>query len=120
MRMIAITAQILIGLTLLWLGLSGFLRLMANLPLRCIAQQSIAGIFLSHYLALHFGLQLLGSVLVLVGRWKLLTLLLLGAIVLNLVFFHFLMRSRSFISAVPLRLLEVLAIRTCRRHFRSA
>jgi hypothetical protein len=118
--MIAITAQILIGLSLLWLGLSDFLHMMANVPLRCIAQQFMATVFVSRYLALLFGLQLLGSVLLLVGRWKLLTLLLLGPIVLNLVFFHLIMVSRSFISAVLLALLESLAVWTCRRYFRSA
>jgi putative oxidoreductase len=120
MKMIAVTAQILIGITLLWLGLSGFLHLMLNLPLRCIAEQSMTTIFLSPYLALLFGLQLLGTVLLLVGRWRLLTHLLLGPIVLNLVFFHLLMGSRSFISAALLALLEFLAIWICRRYFRSA
>jgi putative oxidoreductase len=120
MRMTAVTAQILIGVTLLWLGLSGFLHLMVNLPLRCIAQQSIATIFLSRYLALLFGLQLLGTVLLLVGRWKQLTCLLLGPIVLNLVFFHLLMGSRSFISVALLALLEFLVIWACRRYLRSA
>jgi putative oxidoreductase len=120
MRMIAITAQILIGVTLLSLGLRGFLHLMVTLPLRCIASQSIATIFFSRYLPLLFGLQLLGSLLLLVGRWKLLTLVLLGPIALNLVFFHLLMGSRSVTSAVLLALLEFLAIWTCRRYFRSA
>lgn len=120
MRMIAITAQILIGVTLLWLGLWGFLHLMVTLPLRCIPQQSIATIFFSRYLPILFGLQLLGSLMLLVGRWKLLTLVLLGPVALNLVFFHLLMGSLSITSAVLLSLLEFLAIWTCRRYFRSA
>jgi hypothetical protein len=117
--MIAITAQILIGATLLWLGLSGFLHLLGNLPLRCIAPQSIADIFFSRYLALLFGLQLLGSLLLLVGRWQLLTLVLLGPIALNLVLFHLFMGPGSFISALLLALLESIAIWICRRCFRS-
>jgi hypothetical protein len=119
MRIIAITAQILIGVTLLWLGLNGLLHLRANLPLRCIAQQSIATIFLSRYIALLFALQLLGSLLLLVGRWRVLALVLLGPIALNIVFFHVFIGRGSLTFALLLALFESLAIWTCRRFFRS-
>jgi putative oxidoreductase len=119
MKIIAITAQILIGVTLLWLGLSGVLRLMAHVPLRCIAQQSIATIFLSRYIALLFGLQLVGSLLLLVGRWSVLALVLLGPIALNIVLFHLFMGPGSFVFALLLGLLESGAIWTCRRYFDS-
>lgn len=119
MRVIAVTAPILIGITLLWLGLEGLLHFLANVPLRCIAQQSITTIFLSRYVALLFGIELLGSLLLLVGRWKVVALVLLGPIALNVVFFHLLMGSGSIVFAVVLALLESLAIWTCRRLFRS-
>lgn len=119
MKIIAITAQILIGVTLLWLGLSGFLHLRAHLPLRCIAQQSIATIFLSRCIMLLFGLQLLGSLL-LVERWSVLALVLLGPIALNIALFHLLMGPGSFVFALLLGLLESGAIWTCRRYFDSA
>jgi hypothetical protein len=119
MRIIAITAQILIGITLLWLGLIGILHLMASVPLRCIAQQSIATIFSSRYVALLLGLQLLGSVLLLVGRCKVLALMLLGPVALNIVFFHVFMGGGSFVLALLLALLESLGIWTCRRYLRS-
>jgi putative oxidoreductase len=119
MKIIAITAQILIAVTLLWLSLRGFLHLMANVPLRCIAQQSIATIFLSRYIALLVGLQLLGSLLLLVGRWNVLALVLLGPIVLNVVLFHLFMGPGSFIFALLLALLESGAIWTCRRYLDS-
>jgi hypothetical protein len=120
MKMIAITVQILIAVTLLWLGLSGLLHLTANLPLRCIAQQSIATIFLSRYIALLLGLQLLGSLLLLVGRWKVLALMLVGPVVLNIVFFHVFMGRGSLVFALLLGLLECIGIWTCRRYLRSA
>lgn len=117
--MIAITTQILVGVTLLWLGLNGLLHLVANLPLRCIAPQLIASILLSPYIVLLFGLQLVGSMLLLVGRWKVLALVLLGPIALNIVFFHVFIGQGSFILALLLALVESLAIWTCRRLFRS-
>jgi hypothetical protein len=117
--MIAITAQILIGVTLLWLGLNGLLHLVANLPLHCIAPQSIASILLSPYIVLLFGLQLLGSLLLLVGRWNVLALVLLGPIALNIVFFHLFMGRGSLLFALLLALLESLAIWSCRRYFGS-
>jgi putative oxidoreductase len=119
MKIIAITAQILIAVTLLWLSLSGFMHLMAHVPLRCIAQQSVATIFLSPYIVLLFGLQLLGSLLLLVGRWNVVAFLLLGPIVLNIVFFHLFMGQGSFIFAFLLSLLESLMIWTYRRYFKS-
>jgi putative oxidoreductase len=119
MRIIAITAQILIGVTLLGLGFNGFLHLVTHLPPRCIAEQSITAIFLSRYIVLLFGLQLLGSLLLLVGRWNVLALMLLGPIALNVVFFHLFMGKGSLIFALLLALLESLVIWTCRRCFRS-
>ena len=119
MRIIAITAQILIGVTLLWLGLNGLLHLVANLPLRCIAPQSIASILASPYIVLLFGLQLLGSLLLLVGRWKVLAFALLGPIALNIVFFHLFIGRGSLIFALLLALIESLAIWACGRYFRS-
>ena len=119
MRMIAITAQILIGVTLLWLGLNGLLHLVANLPLRCIAPQSIASILLSPYIVLLFGFQLLGSLLLLLGRWNVLALVLLGPIALNIVLLHVFVGRGSLIFALLLALVESLAIWTCRRLFRS-
>jgi hypothetical protein len=120
MKMIAIAAQVLIGVTLLWLGVCSFLHRVANLPLECIAHQSIGSIFFSRYLAGLCGLQLLGSLLLLFGRWKLLTLALLDPIALNLVVFHFLLGSRSGVVAVLLTLVEFFAIWICCRYFRPA
>jgi hypothetical protein len=119
MRIIAITGQILIGITLLWLGLNGLLHLVANLPLRCIVPQSIASILVSPYILLLFGLQLLGSLLLLVGRWNVLALVLLGPIALNIVLFQVFIGRGSLIFALLLALVESLAIWTCRRFFRS-
>ena len=119
MRMIAVTAQILIGVTLLWLGLNGLLHLAATLPLKCIAPQSIASILLSPYIALLFGLQLLGSLLLLADRWNVLALVLIGPVALNIVSFQVFMGRGSLPFAVPLALAESLAIWSCRRYFRS-
>jgi putative oxidoreductase len=119
MKTIAITAQILIAVALLWLGLSRFLHLMADVPLRCIAQQSIATIFLSRYIAILLGVQLLGSLLLLVGRWNVLAFVLLGPIVLNIVLFPLFMGPGSFIFALLLGLLESGAIWTCHRYLDS-
>ncbi len=119
MKIIAITAQILIAGTLLWLGLSRFLHLVTGLPLTCIARQSVAAILLSRYIVLLFALQVLGSLLLLVGRWKVLAFVLLGPIALNIVLFHFFMGRDGYIFAVLLALLESLVIWICHPLFRS-
>jgi len=120
MRGIAVTTQILIGITLLWLGLHKLLHLFASAPLRCMAQQSIATIFLSRYFALLFGIEVLGGLLLLLGRWKVLAFVLLGPIALNIVFFHLFMGRDSTVFAVAFALLESLLIWSCRRFFRSS
>jgi hypothetical protein len=66
-----------------------------------------------------FGLELLGSLLLLVGRWKAVALVLLGPIALNIVFFHFFIGRGSLIFALLLALFESLLIRACRGFFRS-
>jgi hypothetical protein len=66
-----------------------------------------------------FGLQVLGSLLLLVGRWNVLALVLLGPIALNIVFFHLFMGRGSLLFALLLALLESLAIWSCRRYFGS-
>jgi putative oxidoreductase len=119
MKTITITAQILIAVTFLWLGLSRLLHLVTSLPLMCIARQSLAAILLSRYFVLLLALQLLGSLLLLVGRWKVIAFVLLGPIALNIVLFHLLMGRDSFIFALLLALLESLVIWTCRRLVRS-
>ena len=119
MKIIAVSAQILIAVTLLWLSLSRTLHLVASLPLRCIAQQSIAAILLSRYIVLLLVLQLLGSLLLMVGRWKVIAFVLLGPISLNIALFHLFMGRDSFIVALLLALLESLVIWTCSRLFRS-
>jgi hypothetical protein len=92
----------------------------ASLPLHCIVPQSIASILLSPYIVLLFGLQLLGSLLLLVGRWNVLALVLLGPIALNIVFFHvFMGGGSSLLIALLLALLESLVIWSCRRYFGS-
>jgi hypothetical protein len=90
----------------------------ATLPPRCIAQRSTAAILLLRYIALLLGLQLLSSLLLLVGRWNLVALVLLGPIALNLVFFHLFIGPDSFIFAVLLALRESAAIWICRGFLR--
>jgi putative oxidoreductase len=119
MKIVAITAQILIAVTFLWLGLSRGLHLVTSLPPRCTAQRFIAATLLSRHIVLFLALQLLGSLLLMVGRWKVIAFVLLGPIALNIVLFHLFMGRDSLIFALLLALLESLVIWTCRRLFRS-
>jgi hypothetical protein len=66
-----------------------------------------------------FGLQLLGSLLLLVGRWNVLALVLLGPIALNIVFFHVFLGGSSLLAGLLLALVESVAIWSCRRYFGS-
>jgi putative oxidoreductase len=119
MKIIAITAQILIAVTFLWLGLRRSVHLATSLPLRYVAQRFIAATLLSRHIVLLLALQLLGSLLLMVGRWKVIAFVLLGPIALNIVLFHLFMGRDSFSIALLLALLESLVIWTCRRLFRS-
>jgi uncharacterized membrane protein YphA (DoxX/SURF4 family) len=88
MKIAVIVARILLGLMFLVFGLNGFLNFL-HLPMPPGAAGQYMGVlFVSHYLAVVFLLEVVGGALLLSGRFIPLALVLLGPVVFNILLFH--------------------------------
>src|SRR6201993_383180 len=104
MKITAVIARFLLGLIFLVFGLNGFFNFLPMPPPTGVAGQFLGALFVSHYLAVVFALQLIGAVLLLINRYVPLALAILAPIIFNILFFHFLMAP----SGVPLALVATI------------
>jgi putative oxidoreductase len=113
MKIASIIARYLLGLIFLVFGLNGFLHFIPMPPPKGLAAQQFGGaIFTSHYWVVVFGLQVLGGVLLLVNRYVVLALVLLGPVIVNIFFFHALMAPEGLpLAVVVVVLWTILAVR---------
>jgi putative oxidoreductase len=110
--MASVIARYLLGLIFLVFGLNGFLRVIPMPPPKGLAAQFGDAIFASHYWVVVFGLQVLGGLLLLLNRFAVLALVLLGPIIVNVFFFHVLMAPEGIpLAAVVVVLWLILAVR---------
>jgi putative oxidoreductase len=88
MKIAVLVARILLGLMFLVFGLNGFLNFL-HMPMPPGAAGQYMGVlFVSHYLAVVFLLQIIGGVLLLSGQFVPLALVILGPVVFNILLFH--------------------------------
>ena len=113
MKIASIIARYLLGLIFLVFGLNGFLHFIPMPPPKGLAAQQFGGaIFTSHYWVVVFGLQVLGGVLLLINRYVVLALVLLGPVIVNIFFFHALMAPEGLpLAVVVVVLWTILAAR---------
>lgn len=91
MKVAFTVARLLLGIIFLIFSLNGFFHFIPLPPPSGIALQFFAALYMSHYLAVIFLLQLGPAILLLANRYVPLALTLLGPIVVNILFFHLLM-----------------------------
>jgi hypothetical protein len=113
MRIASIIARYLLGLIFLVFGLNGFFHFIPMPPPKgALAAQFGGAIFASHYWVVIFGIQVLGGILLLVNRYVVLALMLLGPVVVNILFFHALMAPEGLpLALVVVVLWIILAVR---------
>jgi hypothetical protein len=100
MRTASTIARYLAGVIFLVFGLNGFLHFLP-LPLPDgVAGQFMGVLFVSHYLAVIFGVQVFAAVLLLTNRFVPLALAVLAPVIVNILCFHALMAP----SGLPLAL----------------
>ena len=104
MKILFLVARILLGLVFVFFGLNGFLQFLHMPPPTGVAGQFLGALIASHYTVFIFAVQLVGGILLLVGRFVPLGLTLLGPVVINILLFHALMEP----SGLPLALVVVL------------
>jgi uncharacterized membrane protein YphA (DoxX/SURF4 family) len=118
MKIVALLARILLGLVFVFFGLNGFLHFLPNPGLPPgVAGQFVGALFASHYIYLVSGVQVLAGALLLINRYSVLGLTLLGPVIVNILAFHILMNSMGLSLAIFVALLWCIAAWHYRRHF---
>jgi putative oxidoreductase len=111
MKIATIIARILLGLIFVVFGSNAFLHFLPMPPL----PQNLAGEYLHVFLASGYvyaigGLQVIGGLLLLIGRFVPLGLTILGAIIVNIWLFHLLMAPEGLPPAILVTVLEIFLV----------
>lgn len=108
MKTASTIARYLAGVIFLVFGLNGFLHFIPLPPPNGVAGQFMGALYVSHYLALIFGLQVIGATLLLANRFVPLALAILAPVIVNILCFHALMAPSGLPLAVFVTLLWVV------------
>jgi putative oxidoreductase len=111
MKIATVIARILLGLIFVVFGSNAFLHFLPMPPL----PQNLAGEYLhafsaSGYVYVIGGLQVIGGLLLLIGRFVPLGLTILGAIIVNIWLFHLLMAPEGIPPAIVVTVLELFLL----------
>ena len=104
MKIASLIARVLLGIIFLVFGLNGFLHFLPMPPPTGVAAQFFGSIFASHYWVVIFTVQTIGGLLLLLNRFVPLALVILGAVIVNIFFFHALMAP----AGLPLAIVVVV------------
>jgi hypothetical protein len=95
MKVAVLIARILLGLIFVFFGLNGLLHFLPSPPIPGVAGQFVGALFVSHYVLAVSALQVIGGLLMLMGRYIPLGLVILGPIIVNILLFHLTMAPSS-------------------------
>ena len=91
MKILNNISRFLLGLIFLVFGLNGFLHFIPMPPPSGVAGQFLGAMFVTKYLLVVSGLQVISGALLLIDRYVPLALTILGPIIVNVLLFHVLM-----------------------------
>jgi putative oxidoreductase len=117
MKITALIARYLLGLIFLVFGLNGFLHFIPMPPPPGVAGQFMGALSSSHYMVLIYLLQVIGAILLIVGRYVPLALALLAPIIANIFCFHAFMAPSGLPLAIVAVILWLLAAYSVRSAF---
>ena len=100
MKTLVLISRLLLGLLFTVFGLNGFLHFIPAPMPTGLAGQYLGALFVSHYLAAVFALELAGGVLLLVNRFVRAALVILAPILVNIALFHACMAPAGYAPAV--------------------
>lgn len=119
MKIASTIARYLLGLVFFVFGLNGFLQFLHMPPPTGLAAQFVGAMFVSHFLAVVFALELIPAILLLINRYVPLALVLLGPIVVNILLFHSFMAPSGLPLALVVTVLWFLVAASVRPAFRG-
>src|ERR1700742_2835365 len=101
MKVLTLVARLLLGVMFLVFGLNGFLNFLSMGPAPTgLAGQFIGALFVSHYYWAIAALQIVGGVLLIVGRYVPLALVLIGPIIVNILLYHIFLMPAGIVLAL--------------------
>ena len=111
MKIVVLIARILLGLLFLVFGLNGILHFIPQPPMPPSDATTFATILMTHkYMTFVAVLQVIGGLLVLVGRFVPLGLTILAPILVNILLFHFLLMPQGVAIGLICTVLEIFLI----------
>lgn len=118
MKIATIIARILLGLIFVFFGSNGFLHFLPMPPLpQGVTGEYLHSFFASGYVYVISGFQLIGGLLLLIGRFVPLGLTILAAIIVNIWTFHLLMAPEGLPPAVVVTILQLFLVWSYRDRF---
>jgi len=120
MKIAVIIARVLLGLLFLVSGLNGILHFLPAPPMPPSDATTFANLLMaSKYMTFVSVLMVIGSLLLLVGKYVPLGLTLLGPIIVNILLFHFTLMHGGAAAGLVAAVLEIFLIVAYRRSFRG-
>lgn len=118
MKILTMIARILLGLIFVFFGSNAFLRFLPMPPLpQGVTGEYLHAFFASGYVYFIGGFQVIGGLLLLIGRFVPLGLTILGAVIVNIWIFHILMAPEGLPPAIVVAVLELFLIWSYRDRF---
>jgi uncharacterized membrane protein YphA (DoxX/SURF4 family) len=118
MKVLTIVVRILLGLIFVLFGSNAFLHFLPMPPLpQGVTGEYLHAFFASGYVYVIGGFQVIGGLLLLIGRFVPLGLTILGAIIVNIWAFHLLMAPEGLPPAVVVTFLELFLVWSYRDRF---
>jgi putative oxidoreductase len=118
MKIVTIIARILLGLIFVFFGSNAFLHFLPMPPLpQGVTGEYLHSFFASGYVYVIGGFQVVGGLLLLIGRFVPLGLTILAAIIVNIWTFHLLMAPEGLPPAVVVTILELFLVWSYRASF---
>ena len=101
MKIVALIARILMGLVFVFFGSNSFLHFLRVPPMaQNDAGQFITALIHSHYVVAVGLVQVIGGLLMLVGRYVPLGLILLGPVIVNILLYHLFMDPKGIVPGI--------------------
>jgi putative oxidoreductase len=118
MKILTIIARVLLGLIFVFFGSNAFLHFLPMPPLpQGVTGEYLHAFFASGYVYVIGGFQVIGGLLLLIGRFVPLGLTILAAIIVNIWTFHLLMAPEGLPPAVVVTILELFLVWAYRASF---